>query len=92
LLLGVGQALAVLIVAGSGRYLKHVLRDGVADWQSQRQLTGGRPRRALIVGSLVAGGAIALATWSVQSSWLGHHHHRHGAGADATAYSTEVGR
>ena len=61
-------------------YLTRVLRDGTADWRTWRPtLAGTSLRRIVVVGGLVAGTVVALATLSVQGSWLSarHHHHRH---------------
>jgi hypothetical protein len=59
-------------------YLSRVLKDGVADWRSRHALAGSAARRAVVVGSLAAGVAVALATYSLQTSWLAqrHRHHR----------------
>jgi hypothetical protein len=60
-------------------YLRRVARDGFADWRSWRPtLAGTSLRRLAVVGALGVGAVIALATLSVQGSWLSarHHHHR----------------
>jgi Na+/H+-translocating membrane pyrophosphatase len=45
-------------------------------------VAGGRSRRAALVGALLAGVILALATYSAQQAWLNHRHeHRHGDGA-----------
>jgi hypothetical protein len=64
-------------------YLRRAGRDGLADWQPRRALAGARVRRRLLVGGLVAGIALALGSYSVQSSWLAHHHHHHDHGESA---------
>jgi hypothetical protein len=67
----------VLMVVHVLAYLPRVLRDGPSDWRPRHGLAGGGARRALLVASLAAGAAIALGTYSVQTSWLAHHHHHH---------------
>lgn len=66
----------VIMIVHVLAYLPQVLHDGLADWRT-RELPGARMRRALLVGSLVAGAVVATATYSVESSWVAHHHHRH---------------
>ncbi|HLX20464.1 MAG TPA: hypothetical protein VKR23_09945 [Gaiellaceae bacterium] len=56
-------------------YLTRIVRDGTADWRP-RAGAGARARRALLLGSLLAGVVVALATYSTQQSFLAHHHHR----------------
>ena len=62
-------------------YLRRVVRDGVADWRFRRPSPAGTSlRRIALVGALAIGAVVALATLSVQGSWLSarhHHHHRH---------------
>ena len=45
----------------------------LVDWR--RRFAGGGLRRALVIGCLVAGAAVALETLPLQSSWLAHHGH-----------------
>jgi len=68
----------VLVSVHALAYLGRVLRVGLTDWR----LTGTRPagaglRRSALVVALLAGVAVAGATYTVQSSWLAHRHHRH---------------
>jgi hypothetical protein len=60
-------------------YLPRVARHGLADWL--RPFPGGSLRRALVLGGVVVGAVVALATYSVQDSWLDrpHHHDHHRA-------------
>jgi hypothetical protein len=64
----------VLMVVHVLAYLPRVLTDGLADWRQRRALAGARSRRMLLIASLAAGLVVALATYSVQSYWLSHHH------------------
>jgi hypothetical protein len=54
-------------------YLPRVLRGALNDWRPPR-LAGGRMRRTLVFGSLVAGVVVAIATMPVQHAWLALHH------------------
>jgi hypothetical protein len=75
-----GVLIAIHIVA----YLTRVLRVGPADWRRNATpiVAGSRSRRAALVGALVAGVVLALATYSAQQAWLNHRHeHQHGDGA-----------
>lgn len=65
-----GSILGVHVIA----YLPRVVRDGVADWLPRRSLAGGGARRGFLLGALAAGLVLALATYSLQTSWL--HGHR----------------
>ena len=66
-------------------YLTRVLRDGTADWRKWRPtLAGTSARRAVVVGALAAGAVVALATLSVQGTWLRSRHHRHEFGDRAS--------
>jgi hypothetical protein len=74
----------VFIVAHVGAHLLRALDGGLADWRPRRRLPGVGWRTTLVLGALVAGIALALATHPVQSSWLSDHHHHHDdAGAQA---------
>ena len=75
-----GVLIAIHILA----YLTRVLRVGPADWRrtATPAVPGRRSRRAALLGALVAGVVLALATYSAQQAWLNHRHeHRHGDGA-----------
>jgi len=72
----------VIMVAHVLAYLPQVLRHGLADWQGRHALAGAGTRRALLLGSLAAGGVVAFGSYPVQTDWLAHHRHhgdRHGA-------------
>ena len=65
-----GVLLSIHVLA----YLTRVVREGTADWR--RHAAAGAPtRRGLLVGSLLAGAIVALATYSTQQSFLSHRHH-----------------
>ena len=75
-----GVLIAIHVLA----YLTRVLRVGQADWRRNAtpMVAGGRSRRAALLGALLAGVILALATYSAQQAWLNHRHeHRHGDGA-----------
>jgi len=65
---------SVFVVGHIGFHLPRALARGTADWRPRKRLRGVAWRRALIVGGLVAGIALALGTCSIQSSWRSHHH------------------
>ena len=68
----------VVVALHTLAYLGRVASDGTADWRLRRPSLAGAPLRRLAVGgALVAGVAVALATLSVQGSWLRGRHHRH---------------
>jgi hypothetical protein len=77
-----GVLVAIHILA----YLTRVLRVGLADWRLRTapDVAGDRSRRGALVGALLAGVILALATYSAQQSWLDHRHHRHADGAAHT--------
>jgi len=67
-----------------------VLREGTADWRRHAAtgVAGDGSRRAVLIGALLAGVILALATYSAQDSWLDHRHeHRH---VDGLAHITEA--
>ena len=68
----------VLMIVHIAGYLARALRVGTADWRSRaaRIVPGASFRRALLVGALLAGVIVALATYPAQQAF-----HR-GAGAD----------
>jgi hypothetical protein len=75
-----GVLIAIHIVA----YLTRVVRVGPADWRRRatRVVAGTRSRRAALLGALLAGVILALATYPAQHTWLNHRHeHQHRAGA-----------
>jgi hypothetical protein len=78
-----GVLIAIHILA----YLTRVLREGVADWRGHAErVAGGRGRRAALLGALLAGVVLALATYSAQDSWLDQRHaHRHAEGKGRAA-------
>ncbi len=69
-------AWGVLVGLHSLAYLTRVVRDGSADWRSHAAgvVAGARSRRALLIGSLLAGAVLALATYPTQQSFLRHRH------------------
>jgi hypothetical protein len=83
-----GVLIAVHILA----YLSRVLRVGLADWRRDAApgVAGNRSRRVALLGALLAGVILALATYSAQDAWLDHrHHHGH---ADGAAQAPPSGR
>jgi hypothetical protein len=75
-----GVLIAIHVVA----YLTRVVRVGSADWRRHALPTvaGTRSRRAALLGALLAGVVLALATYPAQQAWLNHRHeHRHDDGA-----------
>jgi hypothetical protein len=83
-----GVLIAIHILA----YLTRVLRVGLADWRRHgaTAVAGDGSRRAALLGALLAGVILALATYPAQDSWLDkRHEHRHADGvghaADASA-------
>lgn len=66
----------VIMVVHVLAYLPQVLRHGLADWQPHHELAGAGTRRALLVGSLAAGGVVALGSYPAQTARLAHHHRR----------------
>ncbi len=71
-----GVLIAIHILA----YLTQVRRVGLADWRRNTApiVAGSRSRRAALVGALLVGVVLAVATYSVQKAWL-EHGHRDGA-------------
>ena len=86
-----GVLIAIHILA----YLTRVLRVGLADWRRHATpgVAGERSRRGVLLGALLAGVILALATHSAQGAWLDHRHdHRHADGvAHASAASGRRG-
>jgi hypothetical protein len=72
-------AWGVLIGVHVLAYLTHVLRRGTMDWRREAVdvVAGVRSRRAVVVGTVVAGVALALATLPAQRTVLRHGGHRH---------------
>jgi hypothetical protein len=73
----------VLITIHILAYLTRVVRVGPADWRRNATpiVAGSRSRRVALVGALLAGMVLALATSSAQQAWLNGHEHQHGDGA-----------
>ena len=74
-----GVLIGVHVIA----YLTRVLRDGTMDWRRNAVdvVAGVRSRRAMLVGTLLAGVVLASATLPAQRTVLrngGHRHHREG--------------
>jgi hypothetical protein len=67
-----GVLIAIHILA----YLTLVLHEGLADWRRHgvTRVAGDRGRRAALLGALLAGVILALATYPVQDSWLDRRH------------------
>jgi hypothetical protein len=87
-----GVLIAIHILA----YLTRVLRVGLADWRRHpaTPVAGDRSRRAALLGALLVGVILALATYSAQDAWLDHRHdhgHDHGH-ADGAAHAPASGR
>ena len=64
-------------------YLTRTLRLGTTDWRHRANLLvpGARSRRAALIGALLAGLIIAVATYPAQQHWLHHRRdHRHADG------------
>lgn len=61
----------VLMIVHVLAYLRRALRDGLADWSTAaRSPEGAVLRRLLLVGALALGIILALATYSIQMTWL----------------------
>jgi hypothetical protein len=76
-------AWGVLMVIHVAAYLTRALRMGPADWRrnAEHVVAGARSRRAALLGALLAGVILALATYPAQQAWLDHHHgQRHDSG------------
>ena len=73
-------------------YLARALRVGPADWRPHATVivAGARSRRATVMGALLAGVIIALATYPTQQSWL-KARHRHGHDG-RPAHTADAGR
>jgi hypothetical protein len=69
-------AWGVLTVAHVVAYLARALRVGTADWNpgADAVVGGTRSRRFVIVGALLAGVVVGLATYPAQQTWLSHRH------------------
>jgi len=78
-----GVLVAIHVLA----YLTRALREGPADWRRHAdRVAGDGARRAALLGAVLAGVVLALATYSAQDSWLDHRHeHRHADDAAHTA-------
>ena len=75
-----GVLIAIHVLA----YLTRVVRVGLADWRRHPipMVAGTRSRRAALLGALLAGVVLALATYPAQHAWLNHRHeHHHDDGA-----------
>src|SRR5579864_2956165 len=74
-------------------YLTRVLRDGTKDWRRDAVdvVAGVRSRRALLLGTLLAGVVLASVTLPAQRTVLrhgGHRHHHEGRRTDPTRRGT----
>jgi len=86
-----GVVIAIHILA----YLTQVVRVGVADWRRHAipKVAGTRSRRAVLLGALLAGAVLALATYPAQQAWLNNrheHHHDNGVGHASAAATRPV--
>lgn len=83
-----GVLVAIHILA----YLTRVLREGAADWRGHAErVAGDRGRRVALIGVLLAGVVLALATYSAQDSWLDQRHqHRHADGVPRASASART--
>src|SRR5579871_4225315 len=76
-------AMSIHVLAYAARAARHVLDERRTSGPEARALGGGRLRLALLVGSIVAGLGIALATLPRAHSYAHHasaYHHRHDDG------------
>jgi hypothetical protein len=78
-------AWGVLIGVHVLAYFTRVLRDGTIDWRRNAVdvVAGVRSRRAILIGTLLAGVVLALVTRPAQRTVLqhgGHRHHHEGRG------------
>jgi hypothetical protein len=56
-------------------YVARALRAGTADWSRRGVVVAGtQSRRVAIVGALLAGVVVAVATYPAQQAWLNHRH------------------
>ena len=78
-------AWGVLMIVHVLAYLTRVLHDGIADWRRHAVeiVAGAGARRAVLLGTLLAGVVLALATYSAQKTVLHHGGHDHHEGAAA---------
>jgi hypothetical protein len=66
---------SVLMIVHLVEYVARALRVGTADWHPRSVVVAGtRGRRVAIIGALVAGVVVALATYPAQQAWLNHRH------------------
>jgi hypothetical protein len=65
----------VLMIVHVVAYFSRTLRVGTADWRRHVELVvaGTRGRRAALIGSLLAGVILALATYPTQQAWRSDH-------------------
>lgn len=68
----------VLLIVHVAVYLPRALRDGTADWRRRtaRAVPGARARRGLLVGALVVGVIVAVATYPAQQAFHSRGHER----------------
>jgi len=80
-----GVLIAIHVIA----YLKRVFHDGVADWRGNASevVAGVGTRRAVLVGSILAGVVLALATYNPQQTVLHHGGNGHDHQEGVPAYS-----
>jgi hypothetical protein len=65
----------VLMIVHVVAYFSRTLRVGTADWRRHAELVvaGTRSRRAALIGSLLAGVILAVATYPTQQAWRSDH-------------------
>jgi hypothetical protein len=76
----------VLMIVHVVAYVGRALRVGTADWYPRGAVVAGtRSRRVAIVGALLAGLVVAVATYPAQQNWLNHRHRDQQQGAVGVA-------
>lgn len=72
-------AWGVLMIVHVLAYITRVFRSGSSDWRrgAGEIVAGARSRRALLIGAIIAGVVVALATYPTQQSFVRHHHDHH---------------
>jgi hypothetical protein len=86
-------AWGVLMIVHVLAYLAQTFRVGTADWRAHAGgvVAGVRSRRAALVGALLAGVIVAVATLPVQNGWF-NHRDKHGHDDNGALSSTASSR